>query len=280
MTSILKVSVQDGVVLAADSRTTTGHSESKFQVFDGVQKVFVLHPDVPVAMVTWGQNRFGGISMERVMADVQSKLSGGVDGSGDWKLDSTNVSLADISLKVANFVYHEHYLKAVKAEEKMLDCTLHFAGFSTGKPFPGHAEFRLSDEHLHGPSESDGGNVQVNFVGAYVARLISAIDPRAAKLLAEGGLENEAISKFAKKMGGLGIRDLLSPAMPLSEVAALVRCIMNAEITLSQFGPEPDTVGGDLQMVVVDAGGCREMRFKPYDFRIPPSVFKNGNVRR
>jgi len=80
-----------------------------------------------------------------------------------------------------------------------------------------------------------------------------------------------------KTVGTAALRDLVSPGMPLSEVAAVTRCVMNTEITLSQFGPEPDTVGEDIQVVVTGKDGCLETKFKPIDFHIPPSAWKRGH---
>ena len=277
MTSVLKISVQDGLVFAADSRTTVGHNGNRVRVFDGVKKIFTLHSDFPVAMATWGQNRIGGLSVERLMREVQARLSGASVGHADWKLDVSVATISDLGAKVANFLYHEHYLKAVESGEKLEELYLHFAGFSAGKMHPGHAEYCLTPEHMHGPKESDGGAVQVNFTGAYVTRLMVGTDVRVMSALVEAGVAKEVIQDSMKTVGTATLRDLVSPGMPLSEVAALARGVMNTEITLSRFGPEPDMVGGDIQMVVIDKDSCREMKFKPIDFQIPPSVWKRGH---
>ena len=76
MSVVLKIAVPDGVVLGADSRSTSVRDDQKAQVFDGVQKVFVLHKDYPAAVMAWGMNRLGGVSLEQLMIEVRQRLEG------------------------------------------------------------------------------------------------------------------------------------------------------------------------------------------------------------
>ena len=277
MTVALKIAVPDGVVMGTDSRSTAVREDQKSQVFDGVQKVFLLHKDYPAAVMAWGLNRLGGESLQQLMTEVRHRLEGTSPDHLDWKLDTAKTKLPDVAQKITNHLFHEHYLPAVTEESGREPVILHFAGFSPGQTHTEHAEFKLTPEHIHGPDLSQRDHVQVNFSGPYVTRLLTGFDPRSLDNLVTAGIDKEVLAKATATFASDSLRDIVSPSMPLPEVAALVRSLINNEIVLNRLGPEPDIVGGDIQMVVIDRQGCREMRFKPIDFQIPATVWRYGH---
>ena len=278
MTAVLKISVQDGAVLASDSRTTIIHNGGPTQVFDGVKKLFVLHKDVPIAMMAWGLNRVGGVPVAQLLQEVRDRFEGVAGEFADWKLDPSTADLREVAKKVANFLFHDHYLPASKTRPEKADISLHFAGFSHDGRNPEQVEYILSGEHIRGPEHAHTKAVQVNYNGTYTSRIMGSMDPRTIPVIVKAGVDEGTLRKAAGQLSSLSLRRLLAPAMPLQEVAALARCLMNSEIVFNRYGPEPDIVGGDIQMIVVDRTGCREMLFKTHGFEIPPGVWRNGNA--
>lgn len=278
MTAVLKISVLDGAVLASDSRSTVVLNKESTQVFDGVKKLFVLHKDVPIAVMAWGLNRLGRVSVAQLIQEARQRFENGAGEFAEWKLDPAKANLSEVAEKVTNFLFHDHYLPALKTPAPAADVSLHFAGFSADGQHPEQVEYVLSGEHIQGPKHAHTKTVQVNYNGAYTSRIMGSIDPRAIPAIVKAGVDEDALRKATGQLSSLSLRRLLAPTMPLQEVAALARCIMNSEIVLSRFGPEPDVVGGDVQMIVVDRNGCREMLFKSNGFEIPPAVWRNGNA--
>lgn len=278
MSVILKIAVADGIVMGADSRTTLIRGDKRPQVFDGVQKVFVLHKDYPAAMLTWGLNRLNGVSVTQLMEDVRRRLEGHDPDHADWTVDPSTTTLAEISEKVSGYLFHNHYQKSDNPDSPIGSMNLHFAGFSPNERKPAHVEYGFTKDHIVGPTQSTPGDVQLNYSGGpYLIRALTGSDPALAAKLAETGTDRELTEKTLRSFGKIAFAELLPQGIPLRQVAALVRSLINTEIDLRQMGPEPDTVGGDIQMVVIDRDGCREMKFKPIRFDIPNSVWKHGH---
>jgi hypothetical protein len=127
---------------------------------------------------------------------------------------------------------------------------------------------------MHGPSTANNKGVQVNFTGNYVSRVISGTDPRLLGILTAKGVAEEELKSAMAEFSSQTLRNLFPPQMPLPAVAATVRCLINSEIVLQQQGPEPDSVGGDIQLLVIDRQGCREFQHPLIDFRIPESAWR------
>ena len=275
MSAVLKVAVADGVVMATDSRITIAEGEQK-RTFDGFQKLFVFRPDVPIAMMTWGQNRIKEFSIADLLANVDQKMR---DEDPEWKLDKNNVTVAGLAERVTNIVFHDYYQPATEEGIRLGAMSLHFAGFSAAQSRPEHVEYRLTPEHIDGPHAAANQSVQVNFDAPYISRMMTGMASELMGTLKEAGLDEEESRNTLMKFGSSQLRQLVSPGMPLEEVAALAKCMMDTEINLNRFGYDPDVIGGDIQMVVIDRNGCRQMRFRPTDHRIPRSVWKQGNLR-
>ncbi|MCA9084935.1 MAG: hypothetical protein KDA81_12810 [Planctomycetaceae bacterium] len=274
MTVALKLAVLDGLIMGADSRTTVLRGDGRMQVFDGVRKLFILHKDYPAALMSWGVNRIGSVGLEDLMADVRDRLEGRSTEHPEWKLDVRETTLADVAKRVTEFLFHDHFQSADTPPTQQQHLHLHFAGYSPGSRQAEHVEYRLDPEHIHGPESGKSQGVQVNYTGVYLARILSGMDTRFAGKLEDAGLDKRKLSELTSGLSSAVLGELLAPQMPLSEAAALVRCLINSEIVLSQLGPEPDSVGGDIQMIAIDRDGCREMRFMSHDFRVPPSLWK------
>lgn len=276
MSAVLKVAVADGVVMATDSRVTVQDGPAR-RTFDGFRKLFTFRPDVPVALMTWGTNRIEQHSIGDIVARATEKLQSDLP---EWKLEPETTTLPQLAERVTNFVFHDYYQPAVEKGVKLSDMMLHFAGFSPGESQPEHVEYRLAPEHIHGPHADTGQSVQVNFHAPYIPRIMTGAAPELMGVLTKEGMEEATCRKTLNEFGSQQLKRLLSAGMPLRELAALVRCLMDTEINLVRYGFDPDVVGGDLQMVIIDRHGCREMQFRPTNFQIPNTVWEHGNVRK
>lgn len=274
MTVALKISVLDGVVMGSDSRTSILREDGTTQVFDGVRKLFVLHRDYPAALMSWGVNRIDGQSLEQIMIQIRERLKSSGKDDPEWNVDLATISLSELAEKITHHLFHDHFQPAMASANSKLSLHLHFAGYSPGKRHPEHVEYRLEAEHMHGPHSAETKGVQVNYTGNYVSRLLAGADPRLLGALTAKGVAVEDMKKAVSEFSSRTLRNLFPPQMPLPAVAAAVRCLINSEIVLQQQGPEPDSVGGDVQLLVIDRQGCREFRHPFIDFRISESAWQ------
>ncbi|HBE71160.1 MAG TPA: hypothetical protein DDW52_23690 [Planctomycetaceae bacterium] len=272
MTAVLAISVREGVVLTTDSRTTIqlGDEPKQFQTFDNVQKVFRLHPELPIAVMTWGLNQLGDATIAELIKEAGDRLAGQSPKHKDWELDSEDADLEPVAERVTNFLFHDHYQPISEKLPDVANCTLHFAGFSSGKRRPEQAEAVLMKDHIQGPRHLVNNAVQVNYTGTYTARIMGAMDPRVLPVFEKAGFEAEKAQRATRKITSESLRRLLHPSMPLIEVARLSRNLMNTEIALTQFGPEPDVVGGGIQMAVISRDKCRLKQYPVEHFAIRP----------
>ena len=180
MSVILKIAVADGIVMGADSRTTLLRGDNRPQVFDGVQKIYVLHKDYPAAMMTWGLNRLNNVSVTQLMEAVRRRLEGDDPDHKDWMIDPGKTTLAEISEKVTNYLFNDHYQKIKHPAPPNDAMNLHFAGYSPGKSKPEHVEYGFTKDHIVGPAESAKVDVQLNYSGGpYLVRALTGADGEA-----------------------------------------------------------------------------------------------------
>ena len=75
--------------------------------------------------------------------------------------------------------------------------------------------------------------------------------PKFPGLLEKAEIPKEKIEQILKAAGSELFPPILHPDQPLGETIEVVRFLAETEIKFSRFSPEPDTVGGALQLASI-----------------------------
>ena len=250
MTIALAVVSNDGVVLASDSASTTREANGRTFIFHHKRKIFPLHESLPVAVVTAGLNRLDGISVSSLCTELAQKLS----QHEKWKLDPESYTIEQVTDRLKELIFVEHYLPLFEKLPQDNRMTFFVAGYSAGKRFPEVVEIAFAGQHIIGPSRVEAKNtVHVKFFGVAEAthRLMQGFAPKFPGLLEKAEIPKEKIEQILKAAGSELFPPILHPDQPLGETIAVVRFLAETEIKFSRFSPEPDTVGGALQLASI-----------------------------
>ncbi len=250
MTIALAVASNDGVVLVSDSASTTRDNTGRTFIFHHKKKVFPLHDSLPVGVVAAGLNRLDGVSVSSLCLELSKKL--GRDEK--WKLDPKSYTIEQVVDRLKELIFVEHYLPLFEKLPKDNRMTFFVAGYSAGQDFPEIIEIAFAGQHIVGPARVVARNtVHVKFSGVAEAthRLMQGFAPRLPAILEKADIPKEKIEKALKGAGRELFPPILHPDQPLGETVEVVKFLAETEMKFSRFSPEPDTVGGALQLATI-----------------------------
>lgn len=250
MTIAFAVAGNDGVVLASDSASTTRDGNGRTFIFHHKRKIFPLHESLPVGVVAAGLNRLAGVSVSSLCVELGKKLS----TDEKWKLDPKSYTIEQVVDRLKELIFVEHYLplfEKLPAENRM---TFFVGGYSAGERFPEVIEIAFAGQHIVGPSRVHARNtVHVKFSGVAEAthRLMQGYSARLPAILEKAEIPKEKITQILRSAGRELFPPILHPDQPLGETVEVVRFLAETEMKFSRFSPEPDTVGGALQLATI-----------------------------
>lgn len=257
MTIALAVASNDGVVLASDSASTTRDSNGRTFIFHHKRKIFPLHETLPVGVVTAGLNRLAGVSVSNLCLELGKKLS----QDDKWKLDPKSYTIEQVADRLKELIFVEHYLPQFEKLPKENRMTFFVGGYSAGQRFPEVVEIAFAGQHIVGPTRVQVNNtVHVKFTGVAEAthRLLQGFAPKLPAILEKAEIPKEKIQQILKSAGRELFPPILHPDQPLGEMVEVVKFLAETEMKFSRFSPEPDTVGGALQLATISpADGFR-----------------------
>lgn len=254
MTIAIAIATNEGIVLATDSALMSIDGRGTAQVFHQKQKLFQLHDKHPLGLVTFGLNQIGVENVGTLCHELRLMLSGKLkNGDEDWSLgdDWTVKGVCD---RVKELIFDKYYLPYF--EKLPADKRIGFfvVGFSSGERAPEVAEMSFDGQHVVGPQIAMIKNAAtIKFGGTHEAthRLMLGFSPGMAKVMEEAGVEAELIKKVIQSAQQKLFPPIVHPHMPLLEVAEVARYLVHNEKKYQQFSPEPDTVGGELQLALI-----------------------------
>lgn len=250
MTIALAIASNDGVVLVSDSASTTRDNNGRTFIFHHKRKVFPLHDFLPVGVVAAGLNRLDGVSVSHLCIELSRKLS----QDDNWKLDPKSYTIEQVVDRLKELIFVEHYLPLFEKLPKDNRMTFFVGGYSAGKKFPEIIEIAFAGQHIVGPSRVEVRNtVHVKFSGVIEAthRLMQGFAPRFPAILEKADIPKETIEKIVQSAGRELFPPILHPDQPLGEIVEVAKFLAEMEMKFSRFSPEPDTVGGALQMATI-----------------------------
>ncbi len=262
MSVAVAITVNDGVVLATDSAQMAKDSAGRVNIHYQKRKLFPLHDSLPLGLATVGLNRIAGVSVGSLCFDLKQLFSGNMERDGEsWKLDPATYTVKDVVDRVKEYLFDGFYLPAFDKLPEKSSLTVHVGGVSAGQKFPEFAEMEFLGQHVKGPNIVNGGTAgHITLSGSAEAchRLVMGYSPALGSLLEQSGLKSDEVREFLNKAKAALFPHILDGAMPLAEAADVARFLVDTEIRFSTLTPDPDVVGGDIQLAVIS----REHGFK------------------
>jgi hypothetical protein len=254
MTIAIAIASADGIVLATDSATLSTDGRGTKQIFHQKQKLFQLHDKHPIGLITFGLNRIGTESVATLCRELRLMFSGKMkNGNDDWSLGD-KWKITEIVDRVKEYIFDKYYLPHFPKLPKDKRMGFYIAGFSSGQRSPELAEMSFDGEHVIGPVFTTAKNtISIKFGGTHEAthRLMLGYSPGLAKVMEEAGVEKDMIKKVIELAKRKLFPPILHPHMPLLEIADVARFLVRNEKKFQHYSPEPDTVGGEIQLATI-----------------------------
>lgn len=260
MTLAVAVKVFDGVVLAADSATTFNLTGGSHQVYNNANKVFQLHREKPIGLITWGLGQIGPASIATLAKDLRVRLMG-KDPVNKWKLTNT-YTIEAVAKRVVEMMHGELYatqFAGTPAPHPVLGFIV--AGYSAGEAKSEAWEIMITDPATPPVLTEKFGKDQAGWTASgqpeATSRLWNGCDPElaAAVRAAVAGTPQEATVEQAITDAG---RSAVHAAMPFADAINLATYIVETTVGFIRYSHGPDSVGGQIEV----AGISRHEGFK------------------
>ena len=252
MTVAISITVNDGVVMAADSATSLTNNHNQIvNVYNSANKIFNLRKGLPIGAMTWGAGAFGPASIETLAKDFRKLIS----SDNRFALDDPNYTLETVASEFATFLYEEHYRPNYgDIGEERPQTGLVVAGYSPGAILPERWQIDFG-------SGSDGPNIsQLSAPGQSgitahaqpeaVNRFVNGFSIQLPGLLQQAGVESTKVDDICNQIARSGSW-FTPPAMPIQDTIDLARFLVDMTIEYVRFQPGAQSVGGPVEVAAV-----------------------------
>ena len=283
MTSIVCVKVLEGMILAADSANLLSFatSQASEQLYYNADKIFHLHPLLPIAAMTAGNSVIAPMAPLPVVAPNVTSLSSaasvvslsrrlslqlsGQDQDDDEPPFNINEFTVENVAERASRLFAKACAKAQEDAQKNswvfnVDLTYVVAGVSSGcnqteawlLTFQG-ATFQPTPVAILGREEY---GFKALGRSAPVYRLFDGFDPALRATLIAYEVDRQRPAKEAELMIDTLLRTFpvhpVAPGMPLLDASGLARFMVETTKGFERYTPGPDYVGGPIDMASID----------------------------
>jgi hypothetical protein len=240
------VKVVDGIALAADSAFTfygTGYNVG--HVYNGVEKLFHMHDELPICAMVYGMYTFGAESAQLLLRQMRKRFT-----DGDWALERDSYKIEDVVSKIKD----EFHQKASRAWTVRPPYPLGIvvAGYSAGSQSPEVWEATVRGSEPSelalslGPNETGMRAYAQNRV---VHRLVHGWDFKFGIALLR--LVPVELREDLKNIMRDQRVDPENPFMPLPDAVALAKYLVDTTVSFSSFTSAIPTVGGPVDVASV-----------------------------
>lgn len=256
MTVAVVVKVFDGIVVAADSATTMPLTNGGAQVYNGANKIFHLHRDLPVACLTWGLGNIGDASISTLAKDLRGRLMGRDATWPEWELAPGAYTVEQIAERVVEMFFDDLYVTEFGGKPPVPGASLGLlvAGYSAQARQPEVWKIVMSDPAIRPTAEleapPDAAGWKSYAQPEATERLFDGHDASLAAGL-EAALEPEQWVKAQAVLAGRRRDPAIAP-MPFSDAIALARYLVDVTVGYSRYLLGPDTVGGVVEVAGIN----------------------------
>jgi hypothetical protein len=261
MTLVVCLTVNDGVVLAADSATTMirtqpGGTQEVSNVYNHADKVFNLlrdtHRSCPVGAVTYGAGSIGDSSIATLVKDFRKKVL--ITGDPLY-IDPDNYTVLDVATKFREFMLDDKYTAAFGQLSAKPLLGFIVAGYSTSGSAEQYGIVALDSGQISGPDvlpPSNGSSIYYFGQPEAVDRLMYGIGGGFSQVLVDHFQSTPADAStttlFFQQM--LAVR-LENAAMPIQDAIDLAEFLVDLTAKYIRFNEGAQTVGGPIEIATI-----------------------------
>lgn len=252
VTVSVSVQTHDGLVLAADSATTLTFHNGQQLVYDNANKVFNLHKELPVGVVTWGLGSINNASIETLVKDFRKRIT----TDPKHKVDTNSYTIEDIASRFCDFIYDEQYLSDTSQGDKKHGLGFIIGGYSNDNSWPEQWLIQVEDE-----TGACVGPQRIAHSGAHGAmwygiteplmRLFNGYSIYFPQILEKIGLQPEQVTTAMSMMGMALQTPLVTPGMPIQDAIDLAQWMVELTAQYVKFSPGHNIVGGTIEIAAI-----------------------------
>lgn len=246
MTVVLSLKVDDGVILAADGALSVEDAETNqtHYIYSGAKKLFKLHKDIPLGLLTCGIGHIGDISIDRIINELRTKFC----EKGNFYINLNRFTVAEVAENTKSHIY-KYYLNDPIMSANSPRLVFLLVGYAKeditaqqyGIVIQGQANvFSLEDQC----------GLWISGMPEAIHRLYYGYSAKLEPLLRkETRLANidQIMSTLQKQL----LAPLISREMPIHDAANLAKFFIKTAINYTKFMPGPHKVGGRIQMAAI-----------------------------
>lgn len=255
MTIALHMKVNDGIVLATDSASTImAQSPSGelgvINVYNNANKLFNIHKQLPIGLITWGAGSIGNMSISTLVKDFRDNITRVVDK----KVDVYNYKVEDIGKLFAEFIY-TRYQKEFAGWPQKPDVGFVIAGYSSGQEMAEEWLIEITNGVCCGPilkRKIDETGLSWYGQPEAITRLYKGFATKLPELLVSTGImDQQNIGNFLDIVAQNCEIPLTHPAMPIQDAIELAEFLVDLTEKYFRFIPGPQTVGGPIEIATI-----------------------------
>jgi hypothetical protein len=262
MTVCVAVSVDDGIVFAADSAATlltvgANGMSAVANVYRHGNKVFNLCRGLPICAMTAGMGSIGRAPIHALAKDFRLRLAPGQE----YEVDPANYSIEKIVIDARKFLFEDRYRKLETPPPPPHSLEFWIGGFSSGSEQPELWKITLANGDCAAPEKVRAvGDCGLNWGGQPdpINRLLIGFAQATGPALLEAGVAPEQLPNLLSVIQAKTQAPLVVPAMPIQDAIELAEFLVDMTKKFFRFYPGADVVGGETDIAVV----TRHEKFK------------------
>lgn len=261
MTVCVAVTVEDGVVFAADSASTAIVEENGRSVVANVyrhgNKVFNLYRGLPIVAMTAGMGSIGRAPIHAVAKDFRNAMK----SDPDYQIDPEAYTIEDVATKAREFIFEDRFLNLANPPAPPHLFEFWIGGFSSGVEQPEIWKLSIQNGVCDVPIQlRKPGECGVTWGGQPdpIHRLLIGFAQSTGEALVRAGLDAAQLPELMKRIQSVTESPLSSPVMPIQDAVDLAEFLVDVTKKYFRFFPGADVVGGDTDIAAV----TRHERFK------------------
>jgi hypothetical protein len=251
MTIAVVVKVQEGIVLATDSATPLIDASGRQTVYFSAKRILNLHPELPIALMSWGIGNVGATSVTQLAREVRERF---VSGEPGWRLDPASYQLSTVAERVREFVFDER-IEELRSEGVALpDLGLCVAGYSANERLPEFWEVLIEKDSC-GAAKLIGGTETTGITwygqSESIRRVVLGVSNTLRPALLAANVHAGEISKIVRSVKDHSEELIAPPAMPIREAVDLAEWLIQTAVQYDRFASNTDTSGGPTRIATI-----------------------------